>query len=411
MNKLSFFIAWRYLWYSAYENNISAMIRICFISILIGTFSLGLVTAIMHGFEIVIHEKMQGIHAQATIQGHGQALNIKAISTVLNNEFPSVAAFSPSITEHALVHTEDKEAPLTVVILKGIDPTQEAQVSRLQDKIVRLPGTPSTLQESIHDNRILIGKALAENLGVKLGDEIDLFYLEKLEQARKKVTLDSIQAIIGGIFDTGIDEFDTGLVFCSRAFLESLFAETGITSINLKFKPGTDEQKVITRLKDRLDLEVYSWKDLYPALVSALKLEKYVMFFILMLITLVASMNMISLLFMQITQKRGDIAILKAMGVAHHTITSIFVVIGMSISSIAASIGLALAWLASWILEHYPFIQLPDAYYVSHLPAKMEWSVLVVVFASVMLLSFIATWLPARKTRNINVADVLRFEG
>lgn len=365
----------------------------------------------MHGFEIVIHEKMQSIHAQATIQGHGQALNMQAINTVLSNEFPSIAAFSPSSIEHALVQAEDKDATPSVVMLKGIDPVQEAQVTRLQDKMVRLSGTQRSLQESIHDNHVVIGKTLAENLGVQPGDEIDLFYLEKLEQARKKVSLDAAKVIISGIFDTGIDEFDTGLVFCSRAFLQSLFPETGITNINLKFKPSTDEQDVITRLKNRLDLDVYSWKDLYPALVSALKLEKYVMFFILMLITLVASMNMISLLFMQITQKRGDIAILKAMGMTDTMITRIFIIMGTSVSSIAACTGLALAWLASWILEHYPFIQLPDAYCVSHLPARMEWPVLLVVFVSVMLLSFIATWLPARKTRKINIAQVLRFEG
>ncbi|PKN03572.1 hypothetical protein CVU75_01490, partial [Candidatus Dependentiae bacterium HGW-Dependentiae-1] len=116
------------------------------------------------------------------------------------------------------------------------------------------------------------------------------------------------------------------------------------------------------------------------------------------------------LLFMQITQKRGDIAIMKAMGMPDGDITTLFVWLGMSISLVATVLGLALASIVSWFLEHYPFITLPDVYFVTHLPARMEWSLLAQVFVVIMIISFFATWFPAQKTRTINIADVLRFE-
>jgi len=84
---------------------------------------------------------------------------------------------------------------------------------------------------------------------------------------------------------------------------------------------------------------------------------------------------------------------------------------GMILSMIASIVGLAVSVLASWLLQHYPFIELPDVYYISHLPVRMEWQILVAVFVVVMLLSFFATWVPARKTKSINIAEVLRFEG
>jgi lipoprotein-releasing system permease protein len=172
-----------------------------------------------------------------------------------------------------------------------------------------------------------------------------------------------------------------------------------------------NEQTTIAQLQQRLPhLTIQSWKDLYPALVSSLKLEKYVMFFILALITLVASMNMISLLFMQIQQKRRDIAILKVMGLSTNKISNIFLQLGLTITLLASSCGLGLAFFVGSLLERYPCIELPDVYYVSHLPARIDAEIFIVVFVVTMLIGFCATWFPARRAQNINVAQVLRHE-
>ena len=134
------------------------------------------------------------------------------------------------------------------------------------------------------------------------------------------------------------------------------------------------------------------------------------MFFILALISLVASMNMISLLFMQIQQKRRDIAIFKAMGMSDNCIRSIFLHLGIGITLSASAIGLGIAALAGYLLEKYPFIELPDVYYVSYLPARMEPEIFFVVFIATMLLGFLATWIPSRRSKQIEIAQVLRQE-
>ena len=78
---------------------------------------------------------------------------------------------------------------------------------------------------------------------------------------------------------------------------------------------------------------------------------------------------------------------------------------------IASLIGILGAWFASWALESYPFIELPDVYYVSHIPAKMEWSIALAVISVVIFISVCATWFSARQSKRINIASVLRFEG
>lgn len=387
------------------------MALICFIGIFIGSFSLALITAIMNGFQVEVHGKMQGIHAQVIIRGYGESLNPETLNPVLHNEFPEIQAFSPSSTRYTLVQTKEWDSAPIVAMVKGIDPIIEPLVSIIDKKIVTLNTHTTTFEEIFSENQVLIGKKLAKELGITVGDSIELLFTSDEQPGRRKITFDTNDAIVGGIFDTGIEEFDSGLIFVSFDFLQKLFPDIGIEQVNVKLQQNVDESVVVEKLQQRLDLEVYSWKDLYPALVSALKLEKYVTFFILALITLVASMNIISLMFMQIMQKRPDIAILKTLGMSNTSIMGIFLGMGMILSMIASLVGLGLSVLASLLLQYYPFIELPDVYYVSHLPVRMEWQILITVFVVVMLLSFFATWVPARKIKYINIAEVLRFEG
>jgi len=415
------------MWGTAYDNNVSTMVRICFLSILIGSFALALVSAVKNGYEQAIYKKMQGIHAQIIMRAHGNQLNIDAINQLLTEQFPQVAAISGTAHQYGLIQNTAHNSSTHVIMLRGIDPIQEARVSTIEEKIIQpknsLPadhafikvgakaGPPISLHASVQGNHILIGESLAQDLGVSYGDTIQIMYSEENQPRNRKVAMESVDVIIGGTFKTGIDEFDYGVVFCSLDLLQSLFPESGVTQINMLLTPEAQEKETIAALQKTFKLEVLSWQDLYPALMSALKLEKYALILILMLITLVASMNIIALLFMQITQKRPDIAILYAMGMQPTHIVQIFMLMGMIIAGIASASGILLAWIASFILERYPFIELPDVYYVSHLPAKMDWALAGTVFATIMLLNFMATWYTARRTKNIKIADVLRHEG
>ena len=197
------------------------------------------------------------------------------------------------------------------------------------------------------------------------------------------------------------------IFFCSNQFLHDFF-DQGITQININLVPGANESQTIAALKNRFHLEAYSWKELYPALVSALKLEKYAMFFVLMLIAIVAGMNIVSLLFMYITQKRKDIAILKAYGTPQKTINTIFIVIGIGISASAALGGLLIAYCICLILSIYPFISLPDTYYVSHLPVSMEWNIFGLVFLVILGIGTIASFFSIKKSKSLLIASVLK---
>lgn len=411
MNTLPFFLAWRYLLGSKREKSLSAMIVVCFLGIIIGSFALALVASIMNGFEHATHEQMQGIHSQLIIHANGDFINAPKIGTVLTKEFPAVTAFSPSGSGQVILQNHDTHEVYNVVLIKGIDPVKEAQISSLEKKIATTYDNNRTLEKLLQGNSIIIGEKLAEMIDVQPGQPLNLLVTSEEKVHGSQVKLAHQTAFVSGTFKIGVDEFDTGCIFCSLDFLEQLLPESGTTHIGLKLAPNIDEHTLAQKLSKRLGLTVESWKDLYPALVSALKLEKYAMFFILALITLVASMNIISLMFMQITRKRADIAVLKTMGMTDTALSHTFLLMGMFIAGIGALLGLAGAFIAGLILEHYPFITLPDVYYVTHLPSRMTPSIFLTVFFVVMGLSFLSTWLSTRRTNTINISQVLRREG
>ena len=211
--------------------------------------------------------------------------------------------------------------------------------------------------------------------------------------------------------DTGIMQYDKYMIIGSLSFTNKILQDSNITQIGISLKPGTDDTAFMNELEEEFNIDVHSWKTLYPALVAAQKLEKYVMFFLLALITLIACTNIISLLFMQITYKKTDIAILKTMGMKDGDIVSIFIFMGIILATIAGIFGIAGAIIIGILLQKYPFIQLPDAYYCSHLPVSITWQTCFLVFIIVLILSILSAWFSARSAKTINVTQTLRFDG
>lgn len=365
----------------------------------------------MHGFEKVTHEKFQGIHAQVIMRSIGEELNISAIAPVLDSEFSEIEAWSPSAMRQVIIQRPGSDDITHAVALKGIDPAREDMVSTIGEKIVRHLPNEDTLEKILRGDHILIGSILAEALDVRPGDEVKLVYPGSDQARGRKIQLSQRSAVVGALFKTGIEEFDNAFIVAPLSFAQSAFPDMGITQISIKLTPDAHEKRVIRDLIRRFHLDVFSWKDLYPALVSALALEKYAMFFILALIVLVASMNVMSLLFMQITYKRPDIAVLKSLGMPDRDIRRIFLCMGLFIALIGSIAGLLLAWGIGRLLQRYPFIELPDTYYVTHLPVVLEFHIFVIIFFTVISISLLALLLPLSSLKGIKIARILRFEG
>lgn len=401
-------LALRFLRGSKTEKNISFMITLCFISIFIGSAALTLVALIMSGFEHATQAKLQSIHADVIMHSSKPLDSIK-IGNALDQYFAnSITAWAPSSSSQVLIQTQTNATDNSnhqLVLINAIDPLRQPQVSALGSMLVS-PRTPTSWSELLAPNGLFIGQALAKQLSLNVGDTCNLYIPANINMQKKSITLDSSNAFIAGIFKTGIEDLDDQVIYCSLDFFSELF-DTGITQINIKLSPDAHEKSVISELTRYFGIQTVSWKDLYPALMSALTLEKYVMFIILSLMTLVASINSISLLCMFINHKRSEIAILKAMGASDTFITSVFILVGMIITLSASLAGMLTALGIGYLLQKYP-IPLPDAYYITSIPVHFDWFSIGAVMLVIITLSFLASWFPARRTKDIAIAQTLK---
>ncbi len=402
---IEFLLAYRFLRGTRHEQYVSFMVKLCFFGIALSTFALALVLSIAHGFEKATYQKLKGIHADGTLKAHGKTLCFEKIKYIVETEFKdSVSALSPTDTQQALISQEETIGHS--VFLKGIDPLTISQISSLEDMLIKKEPSSSFVNLFAQDS-VLIGSKIAENLGLKVGDSCKLLYASCLEAER----FDSYTVYITGILKTGIEELDEQLIFCSLLLLKRIFPESSITEIGFNFRPKIAHKKTVELLKKRFSLlEVTSWEELYPSLVAALALEKYVLMLILSLIALVASMNMVSLLSMYIHQKRKIFALCIVMGMSTVRSSSLIIIMGMLIASSASFIGLFMAYAAGSFLQNYPLIKLPDAYYVTELPVELDLSVFFFIGLATLFISFMASWIPAKKISLLPISHILRSE-
>ena len=242
MSNLSSTIAHKYLKFKQQDRNISLMIKVCFLGIFVGTFSLMLTLIIMNGFEKTIHEKMQGINAQVVIFSPGNKLDNQNIQIFLKKEFgDQIEGISGNSIRQVIV---DKDKNQSILFLKGVDPENESSVTNISEKVIT-PNQDNLLPQLLKENQIIIGHKTAQNFNLKVGDKLDLLIPEPT--SGKRIALRKKEAVISGIFKVGLEEYDNNFAFTSLDFLQKIFKEQKGTDI-ISLKLNTQSKKIT--LKD-----------------------------------------------------------------------------------------------------------------------------------------------------------------
>ena len=241
------------------------------------------------------------------------------------------------------------------------------------------------------------------NLISPVGEMGPLGMLPKVKQYR-----------LAGIFEMGMFEYDTNLVLTDMKSAGEFFGYgNAVTGIELKLDDIYKASAVRESINKKLGFPYYArdWMQMNRNLFSALKLEKFAMFVILILIVLVASFNIVSTLMMNVMEKQKEIAILKAMGATSRSIMAIFIFQGLFIGLIGTIIGVSGGYLLGLVLNNYELIKLPaDVYYLSKLPVKMKLIDFIVVSVSAITISFLSTLYPSYHAARMEPVESLRYE-
>lgn len=403
-SKNIFYFAQTFMSHKAQDSSIRTMIQTCQIAISIATFSLALIFSIMTGFEEATYQKMQSIYPDIIIDGHEHTIDLDSWKIIAQDYKNFIQSYAEQKINQALFTKSFDDSP-TMIFIHAINPEKESLVSNIETKII---SQEKSLQKIMVDNQIIIGNKLAQLLDLKIGDTAYILCSQESENALS-LEFKPYEVIIHGIFQTGIEDFDTSLIYCSQSFYNEICPDSNISHIHIKLTDHKLEQEFKDKIQKQIKTSIYSWKDLYPSLLSALKLEKWAMFLILILIICVASMNIISVIFMYITKKNRDIAILLCMGMTRKKIRAIFIILSALIAIPASLIGLLFAGLVGLILKSYPCIKLPDNVYdTQYLPIKLELHIFCVILVLTIVISLFASLYATKNINKINIVKLLK---
>jgi lipoprotein-releasing system permease protein len=404
MFSLSCFLAWRYICGALRHKTLFVVLLWSFIATATASCSLSLILAIVRGFEQATSTSLQGIHADLLMQSYSNHINFHAIKKVIEKEFPAICSLSPSDYQQGLLKSDTKTS--SALTIKALDPFNVNALPALE-KACKILNNAS-MREAINNNGIIVGYKLAELLDLRIGDTTHILMPQEENSFGNTISLSSHEALITGILKTGIEEFDASIIICSLSFLCSIQPHAGISMIHIHYKKGTDEQKLIQQLRNRFKLDVYSWKELYPALIAAQQLEKYSTIMVLCLIAFIALISIITLQYLMIIYKKKDTLILRAMGLSQHGIALIFAQISIIITFCGVFAGLCLAFICAFLLKKSHCITLPDAYYVQEFPILLDFYSFFVVGFFMMILSICAALFPIFKKTSLHTAQLLK---
>lgn len=293
----------------------------------------------------------------------------------------------------------------------SVDETPDAGVPSVIPKGKKRKGSGLDPRVSELDG-ILVGKELAKNLRLYVGQEVQV--VSPIGQDTPTGQVPRVKNFrVAGSFYSGMYEYDTRFSYVTLPALQR-FLSLGdeVTGIEIKVADINDTGGVVAALQSRLGdaYRVQDWKELNRNLFSALKLEKIAMFLVLTIIILVASFSIISNLIMVVVEKAREIAILKGMGASDPGIMRIFMIEGLYIGLLGTGFGITIGVATCWALERFGLPLDPDVYYINKLPVAMDFfAVAMVAFAGVAI-SFIATIYPSYVAARLRPVDGLRYE-
>jgi lipoprotein-releasing system permease protein len=403
------FVALRYLKSKKKQKGISVNTVISTGGVAVGVMALLVVLSVMSGFHEDLQRKILGVNAHIVILDYRGALQgYEGVIEKIKGD-RDISASSPFVMGQVMVSYGKRAHG---VFLRGISPELEKKTTDIE-RFMKEGSLESLIRQKEETPGIVIGKELAASIGVFKGDVITVLspvgrigplgMLPKVRQFR-----------VVGIFEVGMFEYDANLVLTDLRAAEEFFdMKNAVTGIQLRLADIYKAPAVREKLEKELGFPLYAkdWMQMNRNLFSALKLEKFAMFVILILIILVASFNIVSTLIMNVIEKKREIAILKTMGATDRSIMSIFMLQGLLIGLVGTVIGVTGGYLLCYVLNSSEIIKLPaDVYYLSHLPVKTKFSDFLTVSLSAIVISFLATIYPAWQAAKMDPVEPLRYE-
>lgn len=411
---LTLYIGLRYTRAKRRTQFISFITLTSVLGIALGVTALITVLSVMNGFEAELRERILGMTSHTTITGRfGQLHDWPLLEKLVENR-EHVEGTAPFVRGQVMLSADRR---VSGSLLRGILPEFEPKVSEIAEKMQ--DGQLIDLKPGEYG--IILGAELALHLGVIPGDKVTVIS-PQLNSTPAGILPRLRRFTVVGIFKVGMYEYDRNMAIVHITDAAKLFRlGDAVSGLRLKLDDLFNAPGVSQSLSNELygRYRVSDWTRAHSNFFRAIKTEKRVMFIILLLIVAVAAFNIVSTLVMVVTDKKGDIAILRTQGLSPGAVMGIFIILGGIIGVVGTLLGtLGGVLLALNVETIVPAIEsffnvqflAADVYYISDLPSKLDWSDVYLIAVMALSLSLVATLYPAWQASKVNPAEVLRYE-
>jgi lipoprotein-releasing system permease protein len=417
VSHFALFVGLRYSFSRKRSRFTSVIALVSMLGMVLGVASLITVLAVMNGFAGELRGRILSLVAHGYVEPSSAAdagglSDWETLQATVERQ-PGVLAVSPYISDKVIVSSHRMQRG---AVLTAIDPEREARVSRIPETLVS--GTLEDL--SAGSFNVLMGAALARMLGVSVGDRVEVT-LPRLTVTPLGVFPRSKRLTVSGLFEVGAQP-DAYQLYVTLNAGQKLLGQPGrVDGLQIKTEDLFSAPQIMTAVGQQLpvDTVVKDWSQTQGSLFRAVKMEKLMVSLLLLSVVAVAAFNIVSTLVMSVAEKRRDIAVLRTMGARARGIRAIFIAHGLGLAAVGIGVGCLLGvLLASNIagivaaIERTFGVKLfdPSVYFISELPAQLQWSDVLVVVVCSLLLSLLATLYPAWRAAHIAPAEVLRYE-
>jgi lipoprotein-releasing system permease protein len=406
-------ISLRYLRARRKEGFISVIAGFSFLGIMLGVATLIIVMAVMNGFRQELLDKILGLNGHLLIQPLERPLTDWAAVAARVAKVPGVRLAAPIVEGQALASSPFNASG---VLVRGIRESDLLKLGSIAQNIKQ-----GSLKNFSSGQGIAIGSRLADMLSVRAGDNLTL--VSPRGAVTPMGTTPRIKTYkVAAVFEIGMSEYDSAFVFMPLHEAQAYFNRNGdVTAIEVYTDDPDhiqDFRKPIAAAAGR-PIYMIDWRERNATFFSALQVERNVMFLILTLIVLVAALNIVSGLIMLVKDKSSDIAILRTMGASQGSVMRIFFITGASIGIVGTLVGFLLAIVVcaniddirrflSWLTNTELFS--PELYFLSKLPADMNFGETTAVLVMALGLSFLATLYPSWRAARLDPVEALRYE-
>ncbi len=413
INPVELFIGLRYLRAKRRTRFVSFITLISLLGIALGVAALIVILSVMNGFEGELRSRLLSMSAHGTVTGPNRVTqDWRSLLDDVAAE-PGVAAAAPLVQMEGMIQSG---RDLQAVLVHGVDPAFEEAMSGAMINL--LEGSLDTLRAG--DRSIILGRLLALNLGVRIGDGVVLLIPRPVGDGTLEPRLERF--VLRGVFEVGLQEHDSVLALVNaREAAAVLGIGDEMTAIRFRADDVMAAPSISKGIRARLGDSVVAsdWTVENASYFRAIRLEKMMMSLMLSLIIGVAAFNIVASLVMVVTDKTNDIAVLRTLGMRASGVVRVFFVQGAIIGWAGVFLGVLLGIVVAinvpvivpFLEQLFGFQIMPgDVYYVTRIPSELEQDDVITIAVSAFVLTSLATLYPARRAALVNPAVALRYE-